>query len=329
MSTFLRGFGLARRGGLGATASRRLTPSGGARGLLSQAGQLTRADDCANMYKACSKRRMYDESVLLVGADAGTLPLPWVVRRAGVSLCDSGWARSPPECDTLVAAPPSTAVHAMPDNEERLTNSLGFKHGDEYESVRRYDETRFRSSRMRRLDAREKRFAQVAFELVGAEAAILDVPCGNGRFFEIFSQGKQLTMADYSENMLKACQEKYNPCERVRLIRADIAALPLSDASVDLAFCMRLFHHMATDAMRRAALSELARVSRRYVALSFYNRCSWRYLKMTLWRGKAGHTSISARHLMSLAEESRLSLVYRLPRFNLVEQQCMMIFEKR
>lgn len=217
----------------------------------------------------------------------------------------------------------------MSDTGECLVNSLGLKHREDYESVKQYEQTRFRSARMRRLDAREKGFARLAFDLVGPEAAILDVPCGNGRFFDIFSQSRQLTMADYSENMLKACREKHSPGKNVQLIRSDIAALPLSDDSVDLAFCMRLFHHMTTDAMRSAALRELARVSRKYVALSFYNCCSWRYFRKKLLRKKRAHGSVSAGHLTALARETGLSLLHRVPKVNLVEQQCMMIFEKK
>jgi len=217
----------------------------------------------------------------------------------------------------------------MSDTQECLANSLGLKHGDDYESVKQYDQTRFRSARMSRLDAREKEFARFAFDLVGPEAAILDVPCGNGRFYEVFSPARQLTMADYSENMLKACREKHNPGENVRLIRSDIAALPLPDSSVDLVFCMRLFHHMTTDAIRLASLHEVARVSRKYVALSFYNCRSWRYIRKRLLRKKIRHGSISARHFSALAEGIGLLPVHRFPRLNLVEQQCMMIFEKR
>ncbi len=217
----------------------------------------------------------------------------------------------------------------MSDTGECLANSLGLKHREDYESVKQYDQTRFRSARMRRLDAREKAFARLAFDLVGPQAAILDVPCGNGRFFDIFSQSRQLTMADYSENMLKACREKHNPGKNVQLIRSDIAALPLPDGSVDLAFCMRLFHHMTTDAMRSAALRELARVSRKYVALSFYNCRSFRYCRKKLFGRKIAHGYITAGHLTALAREAGLSLVHRVPKVNLVEQQCMMIFEKK
>ncbi|MBN2130795.1 MAG: class I SAM-dependent methyltransferase [Sedimentisphaerales bacterium] len=217
----------------------------------------------------------------------------------------------------------------MSDAEKCLANSLGLKSRDDYESVRQYDQTRFRSARMRRLDARERHFARFAYELAGPEAAILDVPCGNGRFYEIFSRSGQLTMADYSENMLKACREKYRLDERVRLIRSDIAALPLPDASVDLAFCMRLFHHMTTDVIRAAALRELARVSRKYVALSFYNCCSLRYCRKRLFHRRIGHGYVSAGHLTALAREVGLLPIHRFPRVNLVEQQCMMILEKK
>jgi ubiquinone/menaquinone biosynthesis C-methylase UbiE len=216
----------------------------------------------------------------------------------------------------------------MPDK-KNVVNSLGLQGNTNYDSAKHYDQNRFSSIRMQRLDQQEKQFAHFVFNLVGTGASILDVPCGNGRFYDIFSQAKELTMADYSENMLKACKEKYNPGDHVRLIQSDIAALPLPDGSVDLAFCMRLFHHMKTDAIRSAALNELARVSRKYVALTFYNSHSLRYLRKRFLGKKISGVYISFNPLNDIAKKAGLECVYRTPKMNFIEQQCMVIFKKK
>ena len=152
------------------------------------------------------------------------------------------------------------------------------------ESARGYEQRRFAGKRRgRRLDRLEKDFAAHLFQRIGPGACVLDIPCGNGRFFPIFSNAKQLTMADYSPHMLQACQERFGKPEQVTYIQADISSIPLSDRCVDLCFCMRLFHHMKNDEVRSSALRELTRV-KKYVALSF-NKTDFDIIKVI--RGKA------------------------------------------
>ena len=57
----------------------------------------------------------------------------------------------------------------------------------------------------------------------------------------------------------------------------------------DLCFCMRLFHHMDNDQLRLNALRELSRVSRKFVALSFYNHNLRFYRKKMLGKKIRGN----------------------------------------
>ena len=209
-----------------------------------------------------------------------------------------------------------------------MDNSVGCVGCADYEAAKNYDKRRFRSRRMKRVDERERAFAGVAFKMAGESPDILDVPCGNGRFYHIFSKAHHLTMVDYSEDMLKACKEKYGEGNGVRFVQADIASLPLEDGFVDMSFCMRLFHHMKTDEIRLAALRELTRVSRKYVALSFYNRDCLRYFRKRLLAKKISGYYVSFSHLMRLAGQAGLACVYRWPRINVIEQQCVVVLEK-
>ena len=185
--------------------------------------------------------------------------------------------------------------------------------------------TRFRT---RRLDKIEKVFARRLFDMAGSNSHILDIPCGSGRFFNVFSKAEKLTMADYSANMLKVCEEKFGISENVRLIQADISTIPLPDGSADLCFCMRLFHPMTNDHVRLNALKELARVSSKYVALSFYNIRCLRFYRRKLLSRKIRGNYITFDHITKLAKQAGLVPVERFPKMNLVEQQCMVIFKK-
>ncbi len=104
--------------------------------------------------------------------------------------------------------------------------------------------------------------------------------------------------------------------------------MPLPDNSVDLCFCMRLFHHMKTDAVRLRALRELSRITRKYVGLSFYNKnCLSYYYRRTLGKKIRGNYVMS-RHIAKLARQVGLECIERRPSLNLFEKQCLLIFKK-
>ena len=212
---------------------------------------------------------------------------------------------------------------ALPENTVISVNAITI------EGARSYNERRFgRVRRMKRLGKLEKQFAQRVFEMAGEHSCIVDIPCGSGRFFEVFSHAKKLIMLDYSENMLKAAEERIGGAENVRLVQAEISAIPLSDNSADLCFCMRLFHHMETDDVRLRALKELARVSKKYVALSFYNKNSWKFYRKKILGKKPSGFHITFECLTSLAKRAGLECVTRLPRVNLVQPQCLVALLK-
>ena len=214
------------------------------------------------------------------------------------------------------------------ENQIQLNNTVTMEQVT-IDEARNYEKKRFtRRYRMKRLNKFEKAFAKRLFEMVGSEAHIVDIPCGNGRFFETFSKAKKLTMVDYSTNMLKACEEKFRTPENIRLIQADISSVPLHDNSADLCFCMRLFHHMKSDQVRLGALKELARISRKYVALTFYNKNCLRFYWRKTLRKKIRGNYATFTHIVDLAKQMGLELVERFPKLNLTEQQCLVIFKK-
>ncbi len=213
-------------------------------------------------------------------------------------------------------------------NDHLPANTITSGKGRTIKQAKNYEKKFISGSEKKRLNKFERAFARNIFELVGSDSHIVDIPCGSGRFFEIFSKAKKLTMVDYSINMLKVCEERFKSPENVRLIEADILSLPLPDNSADLCFCMRLFHHMKNERVRLDALKELARVSNRYVALSFYNKNCWKFHRKKLFRKNIRSNHITFRHLLSLAEQAKLKLIDRLPKINLIEPQCCVVFKK-
>ena len=196
------------------------------------------------------------------------------------------------------------------------------------EKAKAYERKRFTEyRRMRKLDKFEKKFAVRLFEMVGKDSAILDIPCGNGRFYEVFSGVRELVLADYSENMLTATEERIGSVGNVRLIQADISSIPLSDNSMDLCFCMRLFHHMKNEDIRVAALKDLARVSRKYVAFSFYDKKCLRYFWRKCLGKKIRGNYTTIEDFVKLAKPFGLKLVSSF-RCDFIEQQTLVLFEK-
>jgi len=190
-----------------------------------------------------------------------------------------------------------------------------------------YVDIRFKKSRrMQKLDRMERLFAERLVDRLEKASIILDIPSGNGRFSSILSSGGDVINVDYDANMLSAL--KSHSTDTNHHIQGDITAIPMPSNSIDLAFCMRLFHHVGDRDMRTKALAELARVSRRYVAVSFYKKESWRYIKKRI-RGKkiAGHP-IRYNEFIAEAAEYGLKPIETTPKGFSISPQTLVLFEK-
>jgi ubiquinone/menaquinone biosynthesis C-methylase UbiE len=192
-----------------------------------------------------------------------------------------------------------------------------------------YTDKRFSSKRMQRLDRIEQDFASSLLPLLPVSPSILDAPCGSGRFHGVFAPAAgHSTMLDFSPDMLAQVRQRYTADSKLELRQGDVTTLPFPDATFDLCFCMRLFHHMLDDPTRLKALSELARVSRRYVAMSFYDSRSFRYLRRVMLGKRPSGVSIPMPHMLQLARQAGLGLVRKVPSISFIEQQRMLLLEK-
>ncbi|OGZ32175.1 MAG: hypothetical protein A2V69_02110 [Candidatus Portnoybacteria bacterium RBG_13_40_8] len=97
------------------------------------------------------------------------------------------------------------------------------------------------------------------------EEKVLDLGCGTGRLYEIFSvQGgsasgrKNIDYVgiDFSENLIQIAKERHGNHFQV----ADILMLPFSDNYFDSVWSIAVLHHIPTDELRKRALSEIKRI---------------------------------------------------------------------
>ena len=132
-------------------------------------------------------------------------------------------------------------------------------------------------------------------------------------------------MADISEDALRVIDERYGRMKNLVVMNGKITAIPFKENTFDLAFCMRLFHHMNNDQLRSDALKELARVSKKYVAFSFYNKNCFNYYYRKIMRKKIRGNYISYSHMYKLAAQQGLEPVERY----FLKKQCLAIFKKQ
>ncbi|MHC4662128.1 MAG: class I SAM-dependent methyltransferase [Planctomycetota bacterium] len=134
-----------------------------------------------------------------------------------------------------------------------------------------YAEKRYRGQLQRRLSKWELAIVSRILRRIGAEdAAILDIPCGYGRFAELVRrEGADLLAADISRDMVLKTASVFGGG---KFLVADAAAIPLADGSVDGTITVRLLQHLSDRDIRVRIMSELGRVAGKFVIVSFYDR---------------------------------------------------------
>ncbi|MGC9574634.1 MAG: class I SAM-dependent methyltransferase [Desulfobacterota bacterium U4-17] len=100
-------------------------------------------------------------------------------------------------------------------------------------------------------------------ELISSDVrTVLDVGCGNGAFLNSLPSIYQAVGLDFSQEALKYVKTK--------AVHGDIAALPFEPASFDLVTCLEVLEHLPYETFEKA-LSELQRVSKKYIIISVPN----------------------------------------------------------
>jgi len=131
-----------------------------------------------------------------------------------------------------------------------------------------------KSSDVRTVDLvnwRKRQLLKRALTDAGALETILDLPCGDGRFWPVFRDlgAASLVAAEVSKAMLDvASGNRLSPTFPAQLMLTSAFDIDLEDASVDVTACIDFYQHLAGIEDQQKLLSELGRVSRKYVALS-------------------------------------------------------------
>ena len=107
---------------------------------------------------------------------------------------------------------------------------------------------------------------------VGRSRAILELPCGGGRITPALADSADLIVeADIAIGQVRFCRATSETTTPRAWMTASAFHIPLKDNSVDGAVCVRLAHHLPTDAEQGRLIHELLRVSRRFAILTFYD----------------------------------------------------------
>jgi len=103
--------------------------------------------------------------------------------------------------------------------------------------------------------------------LAKTEGLILDIPCGTGRYFELYKEaGRDFIGMDVSEEMMVQARAK-DPDADVKF--GDIMEIPLESDSVNMTVCTRLLNLMTEDEMVQA-VQELGRVTKDDMVCSLF-----------------------------------------------------------
>ncbi len=132
--------------------------------------------------------------------------------------------------------------------------------------------------------------------------SVLDVGAGNGYFSAWWGREGDVTAVDYSPVILEG-----NPVEKKMVM--DARHLTFADGSFDLAFCNAVLHHIAKED-RVQVVHEMARVSKRYVAIIEPNRWNPLMLGLSLMKKEErGGLRFSRSYVRSLMEQAGLRVI--------------------
>ncbi len=133
--------------------------------------------------------------------------------------------------------------------------------------------------------------------------------------------GYRVVLADISHAMVKRTREK----AEITGVVADITSLPFRDRAFDATVSIRLMQHLDFDVAMRA-VSELKRVSKRFVILTFYRENFLHRLERKLTGRKSGIRFFDAGKFVKSAGEIGLELVASRAPLGPIHAQTVLVF---
>lgn len=134
-----------------------------------------------------------------------------------------------------------------------------------------YLDDRFSSTKGRRENEETKAALEKALEKLPELKSVLDMPCGNGRFFYFLrGRGYRYVGADISMEMLEFVARGENQGAAPPLVRCDGEYLPFKDNAFDCVACIR-FLNLVPSTVRHKILKEMGRVSKRWLIVQSHH----------------------------------------------------------
>lgn len=146
---------------------------------------------------------------------------------------------------------------------------------EELDQAREYNEAYRDRTTKRWSTAREFRLLE---RLLGSQPRsdlLLDIPSGGGRLSEQLGGYTDLLLeADIAYGQLLYALEHHEGGDDRAWMTASAFHIPFRDESVDGVVCCRLSHHLPTPDERERLVTELLRVARRFVIMTFFDHHS-------------------------------------------------------
>lgn len=92
---------------------------------------------------------------------------------------------------------------------------------------------------------------------IHGKSVIGDIGCGNGKNM-LYRDDCINLGCDFSENLVKICSEK-----SLQVIQGNILNIPYEDNMFDYTLCIAVIHHLSTVEMRKKAVEELIRITKK------------------------------------------------------------------
>jgi ubiquinone/menaquinone biosynthesis C-methylase UbiE len=181
----------------------------------------------------------------------------------------------------------------------------------------------------------EMRLIDRAFAGIPLESRVLDVPCGGGRVtVHLAKRGYRMSAGDLSDAMLEIARESTTKagcsCE---VARQDVERLSFSDRAFDAIISFRLFHHFPNREIRERVVKELCRVSKRWVALSYFSPASvtsvHRRLRAAMGGRKSEKHATPLSEVVGYFEQCGFRLVKDYAQLRLVHTLHLALFERK
>ena len=100
--------------------------------------------------------------------------------------------------------------------------------------------------------------AKFLFDIINPGDSVLDLGCGNGRFFRFFNEKKaDYIGADFSSELIEIAK-KENPEGRFK--KADALDVPFQENQFDKVYSIAVLHHIPSKGLRMTFLKETRRV---------------------------------------------------------------------